>query len=164
MSDFAGLASEQLIEFINQNFDQFASARAEDFPANVLTGIELGEFTFATCKEGFAVASKGRWYGEGWGQEPANFMFLYVAPEYESRGIGSNLIAEVKGKVTQGVAIRLQCEGADRRRFFEKHGFIVSGTTIEPQTYYMRFENEVDDEFETCLRRSVALSSSYSRC
>lgn len=139
MTDFSQLSEEQILAFVDVHFNLFASERNDAFPANVLDELARGTFAIIRRKEGFAIAYKGRHYKFGTGFVEADLMFVYVAPEIEGKGIGTQLIEQVKAAVTPGVPIILKCEGAMRRQFFERRGFTIVEHYQDVDHYVMRW-------------------------
>lgn len=137
MTDFTLLSDGQILSFICDNFSLLAAERDPAFPDNVIPLLERGRFTVVRRTEGFALAFKGRRYTAGDGFVEADLMFIHVAKEYEGRGIGKQLVEQVKHEVTAGLPILLMCEGEDRRRFFEACGFAV--VDVEDKCYQMRW-------------------------
>lgn len=137
MIDFLRLDDEALVAFVDSNFAVFAADRSEEFPANVLAKIATGAFAFIRRREGFAIAYKGRLYTPGPGGVEADLMFIYVDPLYEGRGIGKQLVDQVKAAVTPDLPIVLKCAGQRRKAFFEQCGFRAYEYIIDIDTYAM---------------------------
>ncbi|WP_062015953.1 GNAT family N-acetyltransferase [Aureimonas sp. AU4] len=59
---------------------------------------------------------------------------LYVLPEAQGRGIGSDLLAEIKNAFPDARRIRLEVElaNAGALRFYERRGFAVTGPAAAP--------------------------------
>lgn len=64
---------------------------------------------------------------------------LYVHPEYQGRGIGSNVLSRVLAEAdAQGATLRVGAlRGSDSNRFYQRHGFVVV-EEAEWDTYYER--------------------------
>lgn len=139
MPKFSQLMDVEIIKFIEVNFSAFSSQKDDDFPGNVLDGIARGQFAVVKFDEGFAVAYRGWSFGRGLASDPANLMFLYVAPEFEGQGIGSKLVEQVKREVVPEIPIIMQCEGANRKHFFEGRGFVVTARFEDPEEYKMHY-------------------------
>lgn len=135
--DFLRLTDEALVSFVDSNFALFAAERSVEFPANVLDKIGTGTFAFIRRSEGFAIAYKGRRYSAGPGGVEANLMFLYVDPSHEGRGIGKQLVEQVRAAVTPSLPIVLTCEGERRKKFFQRCDFRVQQFFEDIETYSM---------------------------
>lgn len=141
-TDFTQLSEEQILAFVDAHFELFASERDEAFPGNVLGQLARGIFAIIRRKEGFAIAYKGRHYASGTGCVDADLMFLHVSPEFEKKGIGTQLIDQVKASVTAGVPMILKCEGNVRKQFFERRGFAIVKHYEDGDHYEMRWTPE----------------------
>jgi GNAT superfamily N-acetyltransferase len=137
--DFSQLSDTQLLQFVDEHFELFASERDEAFPDNVLSELEREIFAIVRRAEGFAIAYKGRRYLLSPGGTPADLMFLYVRPESAENGIGKALVETIKQSVTPGVPVNLKCEGARRKDFFCRLGFHVIGYSEEGDLYEMQW-------------------------
>lgn len=147
MVNFTDLSDRELIQFVDEHFDLFASKRDEDFPHAVLCDIERGACAIVRRPEGFAIAFKGRRYKSGPGGFPADLMFLHVLPECQKNGLGSALFEEIKASVTPGLPITLTCEGARREGFFQRLGFVVTEHWEDENVYTMRWDPATSDAF-----------------
>lgn len=135
MPDFSLLSAEEVVAFIDQNFHEFAKDRSPAFPRKILTGLKRGEIIAVQRKEGFAIAFAGK--KTPLDDAPADLLFVYVAPGYLKQGIGCSLIDEVRKAVVPGLPLLVQCEGDQRRKYFEKQGFIVEDEWPDMDTFYM---------------------------
>jgi len=54
---------------------------------------------------------------------------LYVEPGHTGRGIGSRLVAEAKRRRPGGLRLWTFAANDGARRFYERHGFVVTGST-----------------------------------
>lgn len=138
MPDFSQLTIEEVVSFIDRNFSLFANDRDPDFPDDILAGVRQGEIILVRRKEGFALAFQGKRTRVK--QYPADLLFLFVSPENLGQGIGQSMVEEVKRSVVPGLPILVQCEGIERRNYFEKQGFVVEDECPETGTYYLRAE------------------------
>lgn len=145
MVDFTQLSNTQLIQFVDEHFKLFANDRHEDFPTNVLAGIERGAFVILRRREGFAIAFKGRRYLASPGGIAADLMFLHVLPEHEGLGIGTTLVEEIKMSVTPGVPVTLKCEGMRRSEFFGRLGFDITKYWDDGDLYEMQWHAPAPD-------------------
>jgi GNAT superfamily N-acetyltransferase len=139
MIDFRQFSDENIVHFVNDNFEKFGSDKDEEFPANVLKHLAEGHFSIIRLQEGFALAFKGRRYIGGTGFQEADLMFLYVHPESNRKGIGTKLIEQVKASVTPEIPIILKCETKKRKEFFERRGFFVVEHYEEGDHFLMRW-------------------------
>jgi GNAT superfamily N-acetyltransferase len=143
--EFSQLSDTQLIQFVDEHFELFASDRHEGFSTNVLTGIERGAFVILRRQEGFAIAFKGRRYLASPGAIATDLMFLYVLPEHEGHGIGTTLVEEIKMSVTPGVPVTLKCEGMRRKELFGRLGFDVTKYWDDGDLYEMQWHAPAPD-------------------
>ena len=139
MEDFSQSTNAQLVQFVDDHFELFASERDDAFPDNVLSGLERDMFVIAHRPEGFAIAYKGRLHRSSPGGTPADLMFLYVRPESEGKGVGKALVETVKQSVTPGLPVTLKCEGTRRKEFFGRLGFDVTEYWEDGNLYEMRW-------------------------
>jgi GNAT superfamily N-acetyltransferase len=137
--DFNQFSNAQLVQFVDEHFELFASERDEAFPENVLSELDRDTCAIARRAEGFAIAYKGRRYRFGTGSVPADLMFLYVRPESTGNGVGKALVETIKHSVTPGVPILLMCEGARRKDFFGRLGFHVTEYSEDGDLYEMQW-------------------------
>lgn len=147
--DFTLLSDSEVLDFVDAKFELFATEKACGFPENVRSQLHRGRFAILRRKEGFAIAYKGRLHASGPGFVAADLMFLFVTPAFEGRGIGSQLVSEVKNAVTPGVPIVLSCEGNERMKFFNRCGFVVD-------VHHPVSEESTDDFYEMIFNPSVA--------
>lgn len=101
-TDFTLYSDDEIVDFLDANFDMFASERSDDFPVHLTEGLARGDVFIVRCREGFAVVYRGRHrhFTNSSGHVPADLLFLHVAAEFEGKGIGSKLLANVKSSVT----------------------------------------------------------------
>lgn len=145
MIDFSQLSNAQLIQWVDEHFELFASERDDDFPENVLYDLGRDNLAIVRRPEGFAIAFKGRRYRSTPGGLAANLMFLYVLPEHVGRGIGRALVEEVKKSVTPGVPVLFTCEGMRRKEIFGRLGFAVTGYSKDGDLYEMQWNAPAPD-------------------
>jgi GNAT superfamily N-acetyltransferase len=138
--NFTELSDSELVQYVDEHFDLFASERDENFPNAVLSDIARGACAIVRRPEGFAIAFKGRRNRSGPRGYPADLMFLHVLPECQKKGIGSALFEEIKASVTPRLPITLTCEGARRKGFFQRLDFIVTEHWEDEDVYAMRWD------------------------
>lgn len=138
-TDFSQLTDGEIVDFVVQNSALFADDIDDSFRRDALLSLGAGATVIVRRPEGFAIVEKGRPHEETWGSKPADLMFIHVADEHAGKGIGGELIDEVKRLVSPELPITLICEGAKRMRFFQKHGFEVRKEWAEAETYRMQF-------------------------
>ena len=137
MTDFTQLSSTQIVDFIESNFEIFATHRSNDFPDQILRDLENNLIVIEQINEGFAIAFTGRKFLNGGGGIPAALIFLYIAPEFKRKKLGSSLIKKIKLAVTPNLPIKLTCEGFERMNFFKVNDFIEDYYDREIDTYHM---------------------------
>lgn len=54
---------------------------------------------------------------------------LYVDPDWTSQGLGSRLVNHAKARYPQGLALWTFQSNHAAHRFYERHGFVATGTT-----------------------------------
>lgn len=64
-------------------------------------------------------------------------LYLYVAPEFQKKGIGGRLLRSVKSKINN-LTLTVHSKNPSAIRFYELHGFVADGTVTtdscnEPQ-------------------------------
>lgn len=138
MTDFTLLSSAQIIQYVDRNFHFFSSERDDRFPENMIDRVSGSLWATIKRKEGFAIVFLGINSLLGNDGENADLMFLHVLPEFERRGIGTEIAKEAISCVPLGRAMDVTCEGADRVVFFEKCGFTLCEHDEETDLYYMR--------------------------
>jgi GNAT superfamily N-acetyltransferase len=156
--NFTELSDKDLIQFVDEHFDLFASKRDEDFPNAALRDIERDACAIVRRAEGFAIAFKGRRNRSGLGGFPADLLFLHVLPECQKNGIGSALFEEIKASVTPGLPITLTCEGARRKGFFQRLNFVVTEHWENEDVYAMRWDPTTSDAAGGDNRVGLAVS------
>ncbi|WP_373890092.1 GNAT family N-acetyltransferase [Massilia sp. DJPM01] len=90
------LSPIQLVQYVDQNFNLFASDRDDKFPANLIGQVSGPSWAAIRREEGFAIVFKGRNELFGGDGENADLMFLHVLPEFQGKGIGTQIIEEAK--------------------------------------------------------------------
>ena len=69
---------------------------------------------------------------------------LYVSPQHQGRGVGSQLLNVAKGQLQAGFSLRTFQRNTNARRFYEQHGFILVALSDGNDNE----ENEPDALFE----------------
>lgn len=134
MTNFMALSDVEVVEFIDRNFHLFAKERSEDFPSKHLRSLASGGTIIIRREEGFAMVRLGRDYPFTIGAE---LMFLYVLPEYQGGGIGTQLVEQVKTAVKRSIPVELTCETQQRCRLFERSDFTVKNYHEQYDLYEM---------------------------
>lgn len=137
--NFQDLSDIEILDFVMRNSDAFAEDIDQDFMKNAVLSVMAGDTVILRRPEGFAITTVGRLFEKGWGQDPADIMFLYVQEEFRGKGVGGDLIEDAKKAVSTGVSITALCEGALRARLFEQHGFSVIGTWDGSETRKLQY-------------------------
>lgn len=139
MINFKQLSPDQILEYVDKHFHLFASERDKDFPANLIGRVSGALWATIRREEGFAILFKGRNPLLGDDGKNADLMFLHVLPEFEGKGIGTQIIEEAKATVPAGRSIDLTCEGKTRMGFFKGRGFILRERDIDRDLYHMQW-------------------------
>lgn len=140
MTDFTLLSPQQIVAFVDENFDKFSSDRPPEFPENITASVAGHLWVSITRKEGFALVSKGMNGIPGiMAGKNAELMFLHVLKEFEGRGIASHLIEEAKCAIPLGRTLDVKCEGEKRVRFFNRRGFEMVNHDVDTDLYYLQW-------------------------
>jgi putative acetyltransferase len=59
---------------------------------------------------------------------------LVVATEHQGRGIADALLAEARRLSPTGIDLHVNQDNARAIRFYQKHGFLVTGTDVNPRS------------------------------
>ena len=121
MIDFAAMSGAEIAEFLvaHQSELGIVDLTAQD----VVDALASGKAVLETREYGFALVQ----------QTPAedgmvpHLWALFIDGEKRDSGLGSRFVREILRKYTGKHHMSVSCEGARRRRFFGRLGFVVEG-------------------------------------
>lgn len=112
--DFERMADADLARFAAAHSDEFG---AEIDPLHVIAAVSENRAAIVRRAYGFAVVLLMD------GKLP-HLWLLYVAAAQRGRGLGRQFVRELRKQFDE-FHMSLRCEGAARRRFFSRCGFVV---------------------------------------
>lgn len=102
---------------------------------------------YETCSDGFVVAEingvvAGFVVGYRVSEETGRIFSLAIHPAYQNMGLGTTLLKNINTLLKQNggleVVLEVRQSNTDAKRFYERHGFYVSGVV---ERYYYDGEN-----------------------
>lgn len=142
MVDFTSWTDREVLSHLWENYgDLDVGSPEQDLVERLLSDVEGGHVALEKRREAFALVARANRKHTGavaWIQiEPeSDLMYLFVSKQARGTGVGPRILREVKEKYMEDRAMILVCAGEDRKRFFERAGFVVQGLTYEG-LYYM---------------------------
>lgn len=142
MPDFSALSNENVVNYLLEHYDDVGVGQPlPNMASEILDGIDSGEVAIEKRDGAFAVVCKAnRKYPGQAGliisyPPQADLMILFVASDARGRGIGRELLEQVKDKYMEDQFMELVCAGEKRKALFEQAGFTVHGITQEGLHY-----------------------------
>ena len=121
MMDFAAMSRAEIAEFLVAHQSELGIA--ELTAQEIIDSLQAGTAALETREYGFALIQ----------QTPADdgmiphLWALYIDRERRDSGLGSRFVRELVRKYAGKHHMSVSCEGARRRRFFGRLGFVVEG-------------------------------------
>ena len=136
----------EIIQFVLDHLDFFGCDESDIDTEQLFLGLQKGEVFVEKIEQGFAIAYRGRRIGKGNEHYPADLMFVYVDDRNRGQGYGKFLVDAVKSKIDDGISIVAVCKGEERKRTFEKYGFVWDLNSVdEDQQFeltYVPYKND----------------------
>lgn len=123
---FASMSDDEIVAFLEQHIHEITDDPHDDFPESIYLGLRRKLLRTVKDEQGFAIIAERMPFAFP-APLDAQLVFLYTAPSSRGAGVAGRLIEDVKKNYLGGGGLTLSCCGNGRRRFFEKHGFVVAG-------------------------------------
>ena len=121
MTNFAAMSPREIAEFLVAHQSELGIA---DLTAHqVIDSLAAGTAALETREHGFALIQYTRTED---GVKP-HLWALFIDSERRGSGLGSQFVREILKQYGGDKHMSLWCEGARRRRFFGRLGFVVEG-------------------------------------